>query len=357
MAYQEPTREPLTSGSLASKVGGRVIGRDDLVVEGIETLDRADARHVTFIRNASYANSWATSKAGVAFVSEHLLADGSIAGHDPATRALIAVADADLALNFALDFFAPKRRPAASGVHATAVVDPSAKLGQNVGIGPGAIISADCEIGDGASIGALCVLGRGVKVGMGTTLHPRVTIYDGCEIGRACTLHSGVVIGADGFGFRPDPSGKGLVKVPHIGNVQVHDGVEIGANSCIDRAKFSSTIIGAGTKIDNLVQIAHNCRVGRGCIICGGAMLAGSVELGDGVMIGGQVGIADQIKIGKLAQIGAQSGVMQNIEPGLRILGTPALPAKDTLRVWAITHRLPDTVRDLIRREKRTKAD
>ena len=352
MTYQDPTRGPLTSGSLASKVGGRVIGRDDLPITGLETMERAGPEHLTFIRNPTFAAMWSGCKGGSALISERLLTSGELTGHDASSRALVVVPDADLALNIALEFFAPQHRPFAVGVHPAATIDPTATIGANVAVGPHAVIGADCVIGDGASIGPVCVLGRGVRIGAGTVLHPRVTIYDGCEIGRMCVLHSGVVIGADGFGYRQDPSGRGLIKVPQIGNTVIQDAVEVGANSCIDRAKFGSTIIGAGTKIDNLVQIAHNCRIGRCCIICGGSALAGSVELGDGVMVAGQAGIADQIKVGAGGQVGAQSGVFRDVQAGERVLGTPSLPAKDTLRLWGLTQRLPDVIRDFMTRER-----
>ncbi len=173
-----------------------------------------------------------------------------------------------------------------------------------------------------------------------STLHPHVSVLDRCIIGNDCVLHAGVAIGADGFGYRPSPDGRGLLKIPHIGNVVIGDHVEIGANSCVDRAKFGSTTVGNGTKIDNLVQIAHGCRVGRSCIICGQTGMAGSVIVGDGVIIGGGVGVADNVEIGSGARIAALSGVTGNVPAGQTWMGAPAAPAGEWRRTYAAMRRM-----------------
>jgi len=168
-------------------------------------------------------------------------------------------------------------------------------------------------------------------------------------IGRGVILHQNVSIGADGFGYRPDPTGRGLLKVPHIGNVILEDGVEIGSNSCVDRAKFGSTIVGAGTKIDNICQIAHNCRIGRCCVIAGCAGISGSVTIGDGVQMGGMVGIIDHINIGSGARLGAMCFVMRDIPAGQSVLGYPADDGQTVLRQWASVRKLPGLLRPLSR--------
>ncbi len=245
------------------------------------------------------------------------------------------VPDADLALIKILSLFAPRTPAPPPGIHPTAYVDPSARVAATASIGPHCVISAGATVAEHAVLMAHDFVGENASVGPGTRLHPGVRILERCTVGGSCTLYPGVVIGADGFGYRPDPSGDGLVKVPHIGDVVVEDHVEIGANSCIDRAKFSSTIIGAGTKIDNLVQIAHNCLVGRCCVLCGGTMLAGSVTLGDGVVLGGQVGVADNVTIGAGSRVGAKAGVNNDIPGGADYMGHPAGPASEWRRTFA----------------------
>jgi UDP-3-O-[3-hydroxymyristoyl] glucosamine N-acyltransferase len=195
-------------------------------------------------------------------------------------------------------------------------------------------------VGEHAVLHPHVTLGAEVRVGDRTVLHPGVRVQDRCEIGDDCILHPGAVIGADGFGYHPSPDGKGLLKVPHIGTVIVGRHVEIGANACIDRAKFGATTIGEGTKIDNLVQIGHGCRVGRSCILCGHAALAGSVTLGDGVILGGKVGVADGIEIGAGAKVAAGSGITNTVPPGATYMGNPAGPAGEWRRMFAAMRRL-----------------
>jgi UDP-3-O-[3-hydroxymyristoyl] glucosamine N-acyltransferase len=208
----------------------------------------------------------------------------------------------------------------------------------HLSVGPGARVGERCTLHSGVSVGA------SVSLGDDTQLHAGVVVYPRCSIGARCTLHANVVIGADGFGYRPAPDARSILKVPHIGTVEIHDDVEIGASTTIDRAKFGATVIGSGTKIDNLVQIGHNVRVGRSCIICGCAALAGSVVIGDGATIAGGVGIADNITIGAGAKVGARSGVMDDVPPGESWVGYPAKPARQTFRILTALNQLPDVM-------------
>jgi UDP-3-O-[3-hydroxymyristoyl] glucosamine N-acyltransferase len=227
----------------------------------------------------------------------------------------------------------------------------------SIAIHPSAVVDNTASIGVGARIGAGCYIGPDVQIGANTTIYPNVTILDAstigensviwsgtvirerCHIGNDCIIHPNATIGADGFGFRPCPQ-RGLVKIPQIGNVIIGNSVEIGANSCVDRGKFSSTVLGDGCKIDNLVQIGHNSKLGRFCIMAGNSGLAGSVTLGDGVIIGGSASIKDHTTIGSGAIVGAGSGVTGDIAAGKTMLGYPAVEARDALKQWAILKRL-----------------
>jgi UDP-3-O-[3-hydroxymyristoyl] glucosamine N-acyltransferase len=340
-------RPGVTSGRVASWLGGELVGRGDVVINTLDALDLGGVDALGFIRSGNFARAWESSRCGAALVTRGV----EVPGHDPTARALILVDNADMAMLSVLEAFA-KAMPQpfdAAGVHPSAVVDPTAELGLHVSVGPHATIGPGARIGRGAIIGPGCRLGRDVVIGEGTRLHANVVIEDRCRVGRGSILHSGVVLGADGFGYRPAPGGAGLVKIPHIGHVAVGDQVEIGANSCVDRGKFGATIIGDGTKLDNQVQIGHNCRIGRCCVICGQVGIAGSVVIGDGVQIGGQAGIADNVNIGAGSKIAAGSGVMENLPPGSEVLGTPAAGKREQVQVWAVTRRLPEMLRTLKR--------
>jgi len=329
-----------TSGDLAAKLGAVVVGRTDLAISGPAALDRARPGEIGFIRDAKFAAKWSASGASAALVTRGV----EVPGHDAATRALLVVDNADVAMVALLGFYA---RPIARevGVHASAQVEASAKIAGDASVGPNVVIGAEAEVGEGATIMAGVVLGAGVTIGRGTRLFPGVVVYDGCSIGAECVLHANVVIGADGFGYVVAPDGRGLLKVPHVGTVEIHEQVEIGAGTCIDRGKFAATVIGAGTKIDNLVQIGHNARIGRGCVVCGCAAIAGSVTIGDGVQIGGGAGVGDNLTIGAGARLGAKAALMEDIPPGETWTGIPAIPARDQFRQVIAISRLAQTSR------------
>jgi UDP-3-O-[3-hydroxymyristoyl] glucosamine N-acyltransferase len=299
---------------------------------------RAEAGQLTFIGDKKYIKLWDQSQASAAIVNADLEIEPGEG------RALVQVKDADLAMAQVLQLFEPDPPRLRSGIHATAVVDETV------------------EIGEGTAIGAGCYVGPRVVLGAGVKLYPNVTIMDDsvigdgtiiwsgtvvrerCRIGRACILHPNVTIGADGFGYRPSPDGRGLVKVPQIGTVILGDGVEIGAGSCVDRGKFSTTVVGDGSKIDNLIQIAHNCKLGRSCVMAGQSGLAGSVTLGDGVMMGGGSRVKDHCTVGSGAKLGGNATALSDVEPGRILLGTPADDVRTTLRQWAALKQLPDLI-------------
>lgn len=341
-----------TTGSIAAYLDGRpgsapgsveLDGRGDLAITHLETLERAGKGALTFIRSRAYAQDWAKSGATAALISRGISAEG----HDPSSRALIWVPDADLALNVVLELLATRSTARAPGVHASAVVDPAATVAPGASVGPNCTAEAGAVIGEGSVLVANVYLGHNARVGRACTLHAGVSVLDRCIIGDGCILHAGVVIGADGFGFRPAPDGRGVVKIPHIGHVEIGRAVEIGANSCVDRAKFGATIIGDGTKIDNLVQVGHGCRVGRSCLICGQVGLAGSVEIGDGAMLGGQAGAADNVRVGAGAMVAAQAGVMKDMPAGESWFGMPGGPAMAFFRDTATLRKLAQKMQDL----------
>ncbi|MFM9957655.1 MAG: UDP-3-O-(3-hydroxymyristoyl)glucosamine N-acyltransferase [Phycisphaerales bacterium] len=347
-AIQSPAFTPRwTSAGLASRLGAELRGPGDVALNRLDTLEDAGPDAVTFIREAKHAARWSASRAGAALVSRRAFdeAGAAFAGEPTAGRAVLIVPDADRAMIELLTELAPNplaapTTPGHRSIHPEARVDPTAQLGAHVVVGPGSVI------GPGSVLHAHVVIGSRVTIGAGTVLHPCVVVQDGCSIGSGCILHPGVVVGSDGFGYRPSPDGKGILKIPHIGNVEIGDAVEIGANTTIDRGKFGATRIGSMTKIDNLVQIAHNCRIGRACFICGCSGLAGSVTLEDGVTLAGGVAIGDGRTIGRGATIGARSGVMDNVPPGETWLGAPARPMRQTLRTIAAMDQLPELLRE-----------
>ncbi len=341
-----------TAGALSERLGASIRGDSAARISHIESLDRAGPETLSFVRDKRNLAAWRESACTAALVSAEVAAN--VAPEDPALRhrALIIVEDADLAMISILEQLAPQSTPLA-GVSSGARIDPSATLAPDVSVDHGAIIGPRSSIGAGARIHANVVIGADVRIGVNCVLHPGVVIQDRCVVGDHCILHPGVVIGADGFGYRPAPGGRGLIKIPHIGNVEIGPHVEIGANSCIDRGKFGATVIGAGTKIDNLAQIGHNCQIGRSCIICGQAALAGSVTLGDGVTLGGSVGVADNIVIGARAVVAGRSGVMDNIPAGETWFGYPARPIRQVLRSVSAMDRLDEWMPFLRRKMKK----
>ncbi len=298
----------LTTGAVAQMLGAELRGPADTVLARPGTLEDADERTLTFVRDAAYLRAFVECPAPAAVVERTLSLDTL-----PEHKCAILVDDPDVAMLCLLEAInAQLGPPPQPGVHITAAVDPSASIHPTAHIGPG------------------CVVEAGSMIGARTVLHARVVVARRCTIGEDCVVHPGVVIGADGFGYRPDPRRGGMpTRIPHLFGVRIGDRVEVGANTTIDRGKFADTTIGDDTKIDNLVQIGHNCRIGRACLICGQAGLSGSVTLGDGVTIAGQVGIADNVKVGDGVTLGARTGLARDLPPGGTYAGAPAVPRRE----------------------------
>ncbi|MBU1675770.1 UDP-3-O-(3-hydroxymyristoyl)glucosamine N-acyltransferase, partial [bacterium] len=250
-----------------------------------------------------------------------------------------------------LQLFAPEITDVfPTGIHPTALVHENAELGDVASIGAYAVIGAGVKIASGVRIGSHVVIEPGVQVAADCLIHAHVTIRERCRLGRQVILHPGAVIGSDGFGFHPGP--EGLVHIPQIGIVVLEDRVEIGANSCIDRATTGETRIGAGTKIDNLVQIAHNVRIGANTAISAQTGISGSCVVGDGVTMGGQVGMGDHLSLGDGVKVAAKSGLTRDVPSGQTVFGYPAVEFRRGFKLVALTHRLPEFLKRLIRLEE-----
>jgi len=313
---------------------GELVGGTTQQIIGPEQLEKAGNNHITFVGNKKYVQLWETSKASAAIVDERLDME---AGEN---RALIKVKNADLAMAKLLEVFDPGLPTFDVDIHPTTVVHESATIGKECKIGAGCYVGKNVVLGDAVVLFPNVTIFDETKIGNSTVIWSGTVIRERCEIGAGCIFHTNVSIGADGFGYRPAEDGRRLVKIPQIGNVVIGNGVEIGANSCVDRGKFSSTIIGDGCKIDNLVQIAHNCVMGRSCIMAGNSGLAGSVTLGDGVIIGGGSSIKDHITIHSGAVVGGASGVMNDVPAGKTVLGSPAQDAREMLKQWVALRNL-----------------
>jgi UDP-3-O-[3-hydroxymyristoyl] glucosamine N-acyltransferase len=322
--------------TLAAKVGGRLDGPSDLPLRGAAAIRDAAEGDVTFVAKPKYLPDLQQTLASAVILSE------GVHCRLPAIR----VVDPYLSFVKALHIFArPRSELFAEGVHVTACVDSSATLGEEVRIGPFAVVDAGCRIGDRSYVGAGSVLMRDVTVGRECILYPNVTIREECEIGDRVVLHPGVVIGSDGFGFAKHEGS--YRKIPQIGKVVLEDDVEVGANSCIDRATTGRTIVAAGTKLDNLVQIGHNVSVGHNSVISAQSGVSGSCQLGADVIIAGQVGIADHLEIGSGARIGAKSGVSNHVPAGGVVSGIPARDHRSWRRLQAHIGRLPRYAEEL----------
>jgi UDP-3-O-[3-hydroxymyristoyl] glucosamine N-acyltransferase len=330
----------LTAASIADLVGGKLVGDGDVVVEAIAPLDRAGARDLSFFAKERYASQFAESRVGVVLIAPELAtAEG------PATTRIIVERPHEALLRVMPRLY--RESAATPGIHPTARIGRGAQLGTGVSIGAGAVLGAGCSIGDSTILSANVVIGDGVEIGAKCKLFPNVVVYSGSRLGDRVAIHGGAVIGSDGFGYVYRDNAH--QKIPHVGRCIIENDVEVGANTTIDRGSISDTVIGAGTKIDNLVQIAHNVRIGRLCLIVAQAGIAGSTVLEDGVVIGGQVGLAGHITIGKGARVAAQGGAFGDIPAGETWSGYPARPHKEALRAQAALFKLSKIMRPLER--------
>ena len=329
---------PITAAAVAEELGGRVVGDPAIVVRGVAPLDRAEPHELSFLSHARYAAWFQHTRAGIVLVSPEL---ADVPG-SPGARVIVArPAEALVAL---LPRF-HRAEPRVQGIHPTAVVAASAQVAHDVTIEAYAVVRDDANIGEGSWIGTSAVVGAGCVLGRHVRLHPGAVLYPYVDVGDRVIIHSGARVGREGFGFVPGPTGP--VRIPHVGRCVLEADVEIGANSCIDRGSVDDTIIGAGTKIDNLVQVAHNVRIGRMCFLASQVGIAGSTRVGDGVQLGGQVGIGGHITIGSGASLAGRSGVYGDVPAGEVWSGYPARPHRQQLRAQAAMQRLTKLMRPL----------
>ncbi len=314
-------------------------GGDDLQIQGVDALSSAGPRDLAFADAQTTAAEVAASQAGAIVVA---LGFDAVPG-----RRLLASSNPRLTfIEISALFQVPDPF---TGVDPKAAVDPSAMVGGGVSIGPCAVVGAGASIGARTRIGPGAVIGPGVRIGTDCLIGPNVSILAHARVGNRCTLHAGVTVGGDGFGFIW--AGDHHRKIPQVGTVSIEDDVEIGCNSCVDRATFGTTRVGRGSKIDNLVQIAHNVDIGEHVILVSQAGLAGSVTLGTGAVLSGQVAVTDHVKVGPGARIGGQSGVTGDVEAGAALFGTPARPVKQAYREQAALGRLPELLKTVRRQE------
>jgi UDP-3-O-[3-hydroxymyristoyl] glucosamine N-acyltransferase len=322
---------------IAGKLGARLDPPGaDVEITGVAAIEAAGPGQITFVANPKYAVAARTTRASAIIVDE---AFPTLENGRPSLR----TKNPQYAYARVAELFhhAPQYKP---GIHPTAVIDSSVRIGSHACVGPHVVIDAGVEIGENCTLLANVVIYRGVKIGRNFFAHSHVSVRENCEIGDNVLLHNGVVIGSDGFGFAKDDEGR-WYKIPQSGRVVIEDGVEIQANCCVDRASLGETRIGCNTKIDNLSHVGHNCILGRNSMLCAQVGLAGSTELGNNVILAGQVGVAGHCKIGDGVIVTAQSGTHGDIPPGAMISGSPAFDHKQWRRSVALFAKLPDLAR------------
>ncbi len=332
---------------LATLVGGEVDGDASILVTGVAGLEAARPGELSFYGNQKYKKALGATKASAVLVT---------AGAPPrGETTFVRVPHPHLAFARIAAVFHPRKQHP-PGVEPGAHLHPSAQVDGAATVMAGATVAAGAVVGPRAVLYPGAYVGEQARVGADTWLYPNVFVADRCVVGERCVLHAGAAVGADGFGFAFDPEGPAHVKIPQAGIVRVEDDVEIGANACVDRATTGETVIGRGTKIDNLVQVGHNSTVGPLSILCAQVGLSGSTEVGTGAVLAGQVGSAGHLRIGDMAKVGAQAGVMHDIDDGAIVIGSPAIPHKDFMRSASLYARLPELAKDLRELKKRLDA-
>ena len=334
-----------SAAQIAMIINASIEGDSGVVVDSFGKIEEAKKGQLAFLANPKYEDFLYTTEASIIIVNEALKLK------QPVNATLLRVPDAYSSFAQLLGAYQELVAKQLKGIQQQSVIAASATLGENVFVGAFSYVGDNVKIGDDVKVHAQVYIGNDVKIGKGTVLHPGVKIYQGCRIGENVTIHAGTVIGSDGFGFAPQTDGS-YKKVPQIGNVIVEDNVEIGSNCSIDRATIGSTIIHAGAKLDNLIQIAHNVEIGSYTVIAAQSGVSGSTKIGKNVMIGGQVGIVGHITIADGSRINAQSGVTKSINAPMAVTGSPAFNYAAALRSQAVSRNLPELEKRIKELEK-----
>ncbi len=322
---------------IAARVGGEVVGEGGLKIRGVAKIEEAKEGEITFLANPKYSKFLSETKASAVIVPQEIAEAGD--------KSLIRTKNPYYAFLKTITLFYPPEPLIEKAIHPTAVIGEGTELGKDLSIGPYVVVGQRCRIGDGSVLMPGVCVGDGVIIGDGCTLHARVCLREKVVLGNRVILHNGVVVGSDGFGFAQE--GEEYHKIPQVGTVVIEDDVEIGANSTIDRATLGETRIKKGAKLDNLIQVGHNCTIGENTVIAAQAGLSGSTHIGKGVRVGGQVGFAGHLKVGDGAAVGAQSGVSKSIPSGVFVFGYPAKPHMEEFRIQGALKRLPPLLKEI----------
>lgn len=327
-----------TAKQIADFIGGRVEGNENASVHTFAKIEEGQAGAISFLSNPKYTHYLYETLSSIVLVNEDLELEQEV------KPTLIRVKNAYEAVAKLLQLY-ESMKPKKTGIDPLAFVSPKATLGKDVYVGAFACIGDGAVVGDESQIYPHVVIGDGVKMGEKCLIYPNVTIYQGCKLGNNVTIHAGSVIGADGFGFAPNA--EGYDKIPQIGIVIIEDNVEIGANTCVDRSTMGATIIRKGVKLDNLIQVAHNCEVGENTVMSAQVGMAGSTKIGSWCMVGGQAGFAGHIQVADKTFVGAQCGVISNTKGNEQLIGSPAMDPKVFFKAQAVMKKLPDIYREL----------
>ena len=323
---------------IAEYIQGTIVGDENATVHTFAKIEEGIPGALSFLSNPKYTHFIYETQSSIVLVNKDFTPEHEV------KATLIKVENAYESLAKLMTLY-EMSKPKKTGIDPLASISPSAKIGQNVYIGPFACIEDGAEIGDNTYIHPQVTVGAHARVGENSILYPQVTVYHDCRVGNNCIIHAGAVIGADGFGFAPTPNG--YDKIPQIGIVILEDKVDIGANTCVDRATMGATVVHSGVKLDNLIQIAHNDEIGSHTVMAAQAGIAGSTKIGEWCMIGGQVGIAGHSKIGDKVGLGAQSGVPGDIKSGSQLIGTPPMELKQYFKASVAQRSLPDMQKEL----------
>lgn len=334
-----------TAEMIAGLLNGVIVGDKNATVSTVSSIDGGKTGSLAYLTNPKYEPYIYTTEASIVLVDSTFEPKGEI------NATLIKVENVGQCVLNLLEMY-NATRPQKSGISKLASIHEGATIGENCYIGDFTVIESTAKIGNNVKLYPQCYIGDNVTIGDGTKLYPGVKIYEGCVVGKNCIIHAGAVIGADGFGFAPKEDGT-FAKIPQLGNVIIEDNVELGANTCVDRAKTDSTIVHSGVKLDNLIQVGHNVEIGSNTVMSAQVGIAGTTKIGSNCFVGGQVGFADHITVGNNCKIGSQSGIDKKVPDGEIRFGSPALPGIQYHRSFAVFRNLPEMATKLREIEKR----